>query len=69
MGYYETTVKDHRYSEDVRNSTNHYVTGRDGGRGIDWRKFALEGMQLQGHFAGFKEGTLHLQQNLKQNRT
>jgi putative flavoprotein involved in K+ transport len=46
MGYYETTVKDHRYSEEVRNSTNHYVTGRDGGRDIDLRKFALEGMRL-----------------------
>ena len=42
MGYYETTVKDHRYSEEVRNSTNHYVTGRDGGRDIDLRKFAFK---------------------------
>ncbi|ANF83299.1 FAD-dependent oxidoreductase (plasmid) [Acinetobacter sp. NCu2D-2] len=67
MGYYETTVKDHRYSEEVRNSTNHYVTGRDGGRDIDLRKFALEGMQLLGRFADFKDGTLHFQPNLKQN--
>lgn len=67
MGYYETTVKDHRYSEEVRNSTNHYVTGRDGGRDIDLRKFALEGMQLLGRFADFKDGMLHFQPNLKQN--
>ncbi len=59
MGYYETTLKDHRYSEEVRNSTHYYVTGRDSGRDIDLRKFALEGMQLLGRFADFKEGTLH----------
>jgi len=67
MGYYETTVKDHRYSEEVRNSTNHYVTGRDGGRDIDLRKFALEGMQLFGRFSDFKNGALKFQPNLVQN--
>jgi len=34
--------------EGVRDNTNHYVTGRDGGRDIDLRRFALEGMQLYG---------------------
>ena len=67
MGYYETTVKDHRYSEDVRNSTNHYVTGRDGGRDIDLRKFALEGMELLGRFADYEDGVLKFQANLSLN--
>lgn len=67
MGYYETTVKDHRYSEKVRSSTNHYVTGRDGGRDIDLRKFALERMQLFGRFADYKDGNLYFERNLKQN--
>ncbi|CAQ85328.1 MULTISPECIES: MSMEG_0569 family flavin-dependent oxidoreductase [Photorhabdus] len=67
MGYYETTVKNHRYSEEVRNSTNHYVTGRDGGRDIDLRKFALEGMQLFGHFDDFKEGQFWFKPNLSEN--
>lgn len=67
MGYYETTVKDHRYSEAVRNSTNHYVTGRDGGRDIDLRQFALEGMQLLGRFQDFKAGQLSFKANLKDN--
>lgn len=67
MGYYETTVKDHRYSEEVRNNTNHYVTGRDGGRDIDLRKFALEGMQLFGRFADYEDGILKFQPNLTQN--
>jgi len=67
MGYYETTVKDHRYSEEVRNSTNHYVTGRDGGRDIDLRKFALEGMQLLGRFDDFQNGQLVFRPDLNQN--
>ncbi|MBP4772950.1 MSMEG_0569 family flavin-dependent oxidoreductase [Acinetobacter baumannii] len=67
MGYYETTVKDHRYSEEVRNSTNHYVTGRDGGRDIDLRKFALEGMRLLGRFEDFQNGQLVFRPDLNQN--
>ena len=67
MGYYETTVKDHRYSEEVRNSTNHYVTGRDGGRDIDLRKFALEGMQLLGRFEDYQHGQFVFRPDLNQN--
>ena len=48
MGYYEMPVQDHPLREGVRDNTNHYVTGRDGGRDIDLRRFALEGMQLYG---------------------
>lgn len=67
MGYYGTTVKDHRYSEEVRKSTNHYVTGRDGGRDIDLRKFALEGMQLLGRFEDYQNGQLVFRPDLNQN--
>lgn len=48
MGYYEMPVGQHPLREGVRDNTNHYVTGRDGGRDIDLRRFALQGMQLQG---------------------
>ncbi|MCS0496862.1 MSMEG_0569 family flavin-dependent oxidoreductase [Ancylobacter sp. MQZ15Z-1] len=48
MGYYEMSVDQHPLREGVRDNTNHYVTGRDGGRDIDLRKFALEGMELYG---------------------
>jgi putative flavoprotein involved in K+ transport len=34
--------------EGVRDKTNHYVTGRDGGRDIDLRQHALAGMELYG---------------------
>jgi putative flavoprotein involved in K+ transport len=48
MGYYDLSVHEHPLREGVRDKTNHYVTGRDGGRDIDLRKRALEGMELYG---------------------
>lgn len=48
MGYYDMPVERHPLKEGVRDNTNHYVTGRDGGRDIDLRRFALEGMALYG---------------------
>lgn len=49
MGYYQTTVETHPLKEKVRRKANHYLTGRDGGREIDLRRFAAEGMRLYGH--------------------
>ena len=48
MGYYEMTIDKHPNPESVREKTNHYVTGRDGGHDIDLRQFAREGMRLYG---------------------
>ncbi len=48
MGYYDMPVDKHPLREGVRDNTNHYVTGRDGGRDIDLRAFATQGMQLYG---------------------
>ena len=48
MGYYDMPVHEHPLREGVRDKTNHYVTGRDGGRDIDLRQLALEGMELYG---------------------
>ena len=48
MGYYDLPVHEHPLREGVRDKTNHYVTGRDGGRDIDLRERALEGMELYG---------------------
>src|SRR5439155_14660394 len=56
MGYYDMPVHEHPLREGVRDNTNHYVTGRDGGRDIDLRKFALEGMQLYGALADVEVG-------------
>ena len=48
MGYYDIAIEDHPDGLAVRKKTNHYLTGRDGGKEIDLRQFALEGMQLYG---------------------
>ena len=64
MGYYEISVKDHPLREGVRDNTNHYVTGRDGGRDIDLRKFALEGMELFGPLQDFNGEEFIFQENL-----
>jgi putative flavoprotein involved in K+ transport len=66
MGYYEMPVDQHPLREGVRDNTNHYVTGRDGGRDIDLRRFALEGMQLYGPLEGYREGALQFQPKLRE---
>jgi putative flavoprotein involved in K+ transport len=65
MGYYEMPVEQHPLREGVRDNTNHYVTGRDGGRDIDLRQFALEGMQLYGLLDGLDGSTFSFRPTLK----
>jgi putative flavoprotein involved in K+ transport len=67
MGHYDLPVTQHPMHEGVRGKANHYVTGRDGGRDIDLRKFALEGMRLHGHLAGVDGETLAFAADLKRN--
>lgn len=67
MGYYDMPVTQHPLREGVRDNTNHYVTGRDGGRDIDLRRFAREGMQLYGQLEGFEDGALQFLPNLREN--
>jgi putative flavoprotein involved in K+ transport len=64
MGYYEMPVDQHPLREGVRDNTNHYVTGRDGGRDIDLRRFAQQGMELFGRLVGCDEDTLRFEPNL-----
>ena len=61
LGYYDIPIDEHPQKESVRTKTNHYVTGRGGGREIDLRQFALEGMKLYGRLDEVKgegEGSL-----------
>jgi putative flavoprotein involved in K+ transport len=67
MNYYAMPVHEHPLREGVRDNTNHYVTGRDGGRDIDLRKFAAEGMELYGPLNGLEGSTLKFEPCLKQN--
>jgi putative flavoprotein involved in K+ transport len=64
MGYYDIGVDTHPLREGVRDNTNHYVTGRDGGRDIDLRKFASEGMELFGRLEGLDGSVLRFSDNL-----
>ncbi|CAN5493805.1 MSMEG_0569 family flavin-dependent oxidoreductase [soil metagenome] len=52
MGLYDTPVAQYPGGATAREKTNHYVTGRDGGRDIDLRQFAAEGMRLYGMLDG-----------------
>ena len=65
MGYYEMTVDNHPLRDGVRDNTNHYVTGRDGGRDIDLRRFAIEGMKLYGLMEDYQDGALRFRDDLK----
>ena len=67
MGYYNIPIDQHPKKETVRHKTNHYLTGRDGGREIDLRRFAQEGMQLYGRLQGFQDNLFYFQDNLKEN--
>ena len=64
MDYYDLPVDEHPLREGVRDNTNHYLTGRDGGRDIDLRKFASEGMELFGLLHDYKNGTFKFLHNL-----
>jgi len=67
LGYYDIPIEQHPNRDQVRDKTNHYVTGRDGGRDIDLRKMALEGMTLYGPLTTVKSGIASFKPELKQN--
>ncbi len=48
MGLYDRPAGEYPGGKAAIEKTNHYVTGRDGGRDIDLRRFAAEGMKLYG---------------------
>jgi putative flavoprotein involved in K+ transport len=64
MGTYDVPVENQPGGLTKREKTNHYVTGRDGGRDIDLRRFALEGMQLYGRLDRVEPTSLAFQATL-----
>lgn len=66
MGHYDLPIDDHPMSEKVRQNENHYLTGRDGGREIDLRLFATQGMKLYGMLAGVDQGVVRFQPDLSE---
>jgi putative flavoprotein involved in K+ transport len=67
LGQYDLPVDEHPKREGVRKQANHYLTGRGGGRDIDLRQFALEGMRLYGRLRDVRDGKLILADNLAKN--
>jgi putative flavoprotein involved in K+ transport len=67
MGYYDIPIHEHPNREQVRDKTNHYVTGRDGGHDLDLRQFAREGMRLYGTLDTIKDGVLGFGPGLRRN--
>ncbi|HEV7718006.1 MAG TPA: MSMEG_0569 family flavin-dependent oxidoreductase [Arsenicitalea sp.] len=66
IGQYDITIA-HDGMSTKKHDTNHYLTGRDGGRDIDLRKFALEGMSLHGRMSGVAGGKMLFEPNLRSN--
>jgi putative flavoprotein involved in K+ transport len=67
LGQYDLPIDDHPLKEGVRKKANHYLTGRDGGRDIDLRRFALEGMALYGRLNNAENGRLQFADDLAKN--
>jgi putative flavoprotein involved in K+ transport len=67
VGYYRKAVSEFADADAVRFRANHYVTGRDGGRDIDLRAFAREGMRLYGRLTGVRRTALQFAPDLEHN--
>ncbi|MGW5517891.1 MSMEG_0569 family flavin-dependent oxidoreductase [Nocardia africana] len=65
MGHYDIPIGDQPGGLGKRENTNHYVTGRDGGRDIDLRRFALEGMRLYGRMTDISGGAARFEPSLE----
>jgi putative flavoprotein involved in K+ transport len=67
LGYYAKGIDEFNDADAVRFRVNHYVTGRDGGRDIDLRKFATEGMRLYGRLIDIDGDRMRFKADLKAN--
>lgn len=67
MGTYDIPIEAQAGGIAKRENTNHYMTGRDGGRDIDLRAFALEGMHLYGRLASVAGTALTFEPTLERN--
>jgi putative flavoprotein involved in K+ transport len=64
MGLYDKAAPEYPGGKAAIEKTNHYVTGRDGGRDIDLRRFATEGMKLYGTLSDGKDFQLAFEPSL-----
>jgi putative flavoprotein involved in K+ transport len=67
MGHYDLPIEAHPEGNDARKEANHYVTGRDGGRDLDLRAFAADGMSLHGLLLAVEDGVARFADDLRTN--
>lgn len=67
MGHYAKGITEFGDADAIRMRVNHYVTGRDGGRDIDLRAFARDGMRLYGRLTAVDGAALEFADDLKIN--
>lgn len=67
MGHYVKGVDEFGDADEVRLRANHYMTGRDGGRDIDLRAFATQGMRLYGRLRDITGSTMTFADDLAAN--
>ncbi|MEO1131475.1 MAG: MSMEG_0569 family flavin-dependent oxidoreductase [Cyanobacteria bacterium J06639_1] len=67
MGYYDTPIDTFDDPVKVRKKTNHYLTGRDGGREINLCQLAREGMKLAGRLHEIRDGAIAFKSDLYEN--
>ncbi|SDC58545.1 MSMEG_0569 family flavin-dependent oxidoreductase [Actinokineospora iranica] len=67
MGYYRKSIDEFDDADAVRMRANHYVTGRGGGRDIDLRAFARQGMRLHGRLSAVGAGVVEFADDLRRN--
>jgi len=67
-GHYDVTIREHPDPAKALAQTNHYMSGRDGGKEIDLRRFRVEhGVELYGSVAGMDGQTIRFLPDLAEN--
>ena len=66
LGMYETSVENHPEGKSIRFKAHPHITGRNGGRTINLRKLALDGVTLYGRLADMEGNTLFFDDDLKE---
>jgi len=66
-GHYKITIDKHPDPVKALSQTNHYMSGRDGGKEIDLRCYALEGVRLYGSVSGGQGTRLEFLPDLERN--
>lgn len=64
MGYYRMSIADHPDPQRAIHSSNHYLSGRDGGHEIDLRELAQKGLHLYGRLDRADARGLYFRPNL-----